>query len=114
MGGGCASMNLFDVKFSAIQGAPNILYLDDDANVITEQQFEKELKAGYRGAMLLIPIANAVQLQVAMVTPYHKDHYQLDFGFVVANYNEFQRKKGEDALLNVNENEFYMGEIEYA
>jgi len=106
-------MNLFDVKFSAIKGAPNILYLDDQANVITEQQFEEDLKAGYRAAMILIPVSNAVQIQVAMMTPYHKDHYQLDFGFVVANYNEYLRRQNAD-ILNVNEDEFYMGEIEYA
>ena len=103
-------MNPFDVKFSAIKGAPNILYLDDQGNEITEKEFEEELKTGYRAAMLLIPVSNAVQIQVAMMTPYHKDHYQLDFGFVVENYNEYLRKQNAD-ILNLDEEEFYIGEV---
>lgn len=105
--------NSFDIKYDALKGVSNIIYLNDDAKIITEAEFETELTTGYRAAILLIPVANAIQLQIAMITPYHKDHYQIDPGFVVENYNNYVRDQGgENAVLEVGEDEFYIGEIE--
>lgn len=106
--------NSFDVKFSALKGAPNIIYLNDDATNITEEEFEEDLKSGYRAALLIMPVTNAIQVQVGMMTPYHKDQYQIDPTFVVENYNSYLHNiKADDVKLG-DDDEFYIGEIENA
>lgn len=105
-------MSFLDVKFSSLKGSPNIIYIDNDGDVITEKQFEEDLQTGYRAGIILIPVSNAIQLQVAMNTPYHKDHYQIDPGFIVENYNNYlEKQNASDVKLVVGEDEFYIGEI---
>lgn len=107
-------MNPLVVKFSLIKDAPNIIFLDESSEVVDVSVFEEELKEGYRGGIILIPVSNAIQLQVAVNTPYHKDHYGLDPGFVLEKYNDFLRKKSEDLLeLDPERDEFLIGEIIY-
>lgn len=107
-------MNKLEVPFHSIKGAPNIIFIDNDGDVITQEQFEEDLKTGYRAGIILIPVANAVQLQVAMNTPYHKDHYEIDPGFIVENYNNYlDKQNASDVKLVVGEDEFYIGEVIY-
>lgn len=102
----------FDVKFSTLKGAPNIIYLDDNGNNIAEEQFEQELGTGYRAGIILIPAAS-IQLQVGMMTPYGQfTDTDIDPTFIIENYNEYlRRSNSEDVLLNPEEDEFLLGEI---
>jgi hypothetical protein len=107
-------VNKLEVPFRSIKGAPNIIFIDNDGDVITEEQFEEDLKTGYRAGIILIPVSNAVQLQVAMNTPYHKDHYEIDPGFIVENYNNYlDKQNASDVKLVSGEDEFYIGEVIY-
>lgn len=107
-------MEKLEVQFESIKGAPNIIYIDNDGDVITEQAFEEDLKTGYRAGIIMIPMTNAIQLQVAMNTPYHKDHYELDPGFIVENYHNYLEKQKKSYLeVFAGEDEFYIGEVLY-
>lgn len=104
---------MLEIKWRSIKDAFNIIFLDDNAKEISQSEFEEDLQTGYRAGMLIIPMTNAIQLQIAMMTPYHKDHYEIDPGFIVDNYNQFLINCDDaECALDTEEDEFYIGEIE--
>ncbi|MCD7911082.1 hypothetical protein KC480_06020 [Bacillus velezensis] len=103
----------YTVQFKKIMEAPNIFFLNDEAQEITYSEFEKELKTGYRAGMVIVPVANAVQVQVGIMTPYHKDHYEIDPDFLVEKFKDFCLQSDNSELIPDEDHEYYLGEILY-
>ena len=104
----------FKIKFEAIKDEKSIIFLDDEARTITAEMFEAELKTGYRAGMVIVPMANAIQVQVAMMTPYHSNLYQMDHGFLVDRFEEYCRENDAELWIPDEAHEYFLGEIEYA
>lgn len=106
--------NSFSIQFSKLPDSSNVFYLDDEGNEITRAVFSKELETGYRAGLLIIPNERAIQLQYAMMTPYHKDQFELDPGFVLANFNNYLTSNDipEHMTLEEQDDTFFIGEIE--
>lgn len=103
----------FEIKFEIIKEEKSVIFLDDNGKTLTPQEFEDELKTGYRGGMVIVPIANAVQIQMAIMTPYHKDHYQIDPGFLVENFEEYCRNNDAELWIPEESSDYFLGEIKY-
>ncbi|WAT23650.1 hypothetical protein O0R52_21885 (plasmid) [Bacillus halotolerans] len=103
----------YTVQFSKIKTAPNIFFLNDEAKEITYSEFEKELKTGYRAGMVVVPVSNAIQVQVGIMTPYHKDLYEIDPGYLVEKFKEFCTQLGNTEWIPDEDHEYFLGEILY-
>lgn len=103
----------YTVQFSKIKTAPNIFFLNDEAQEITYSEFEKELKTGYRAGMVVVPVSDAIQVQVGIMTPYHKDLYEIDPGYLVEKFKNFCTELGNTEWIPDDDHEYFLGEILY-
>lgn len=103
----------FAVEFHKIADGTGIIFIDEEANKVTTEEFESELKAGYQAGMLLLPLEGKLQLQVAILTPYHKDKFKLDPQFLIAKFIEFQKQDSNFDVESVNKDRYLIGEIIY-
>lgn len=101
------------VPFEQIKDAPNIIFLDDDANVITPAAFEEDLKTGYRAGMIAIPVISGIQIQVAIMTPYHKDKFEIDPFFLREKYKDYCVGNGKRDWIPENDHDYFLGEVTY-
>ncbi|MCY8466422.1 hypothetical protein [Bacillus atrophaeus] len=103
----------YTVNFSKIKTAPNIFFLNEEAQEIKYDEFEEELKTGYRAGMVIVPVSNAIQIQVGIMTPYHRDLYQIDPGFLVEKFKDFCIQSGNKQWIPDENHEYFLGEILY-
>jgi hypothetical protein len=103
----------YAVPFEQIKDAPNVIFMDDDAKKITPAAFEEDLKTGYRAGMIIIPVISGIQIQVAMMTPYHKDQFDIDAGFLREKYKEYCLKEGKHDWIPKENHEYFLGEVTY-
>lgn len=104
----------YTVQFEAIKDATNIIFLDDEANHIKVKDFEKDLQSGYRAGMIIIPVASAIQIQVAMMTPYHKEKYTIDENFLIEKFKEFCETTHRKDWIPQHNHDYFLGEVEYS
>lgn len=103
----------YSVEFNSLKDASNLVFLDDNRNELTVEQFEEELQTGYRAGIVIVPVSNAIQIQVLIMTPYHKDVYEIDPGFLVSNYEDFCNDTGRETWIPEDQSEYLLGEVTY-
>ncbi len=103
----------FIIDFKNIKDARNIIFLNNEGEILTADKFEEEIKTGYRAGMVIVPIENEVQVPVAIMTPYHKDQFHIDPGFLVHQFKNYCKRVGKEHWIPENEYEYFLGEIFY-
>lgn len=100
------------VPFEKLTDTSNIIFLDDQAKKMTVEEFEADLKTGYRGGIILIPVISGIQIQVCMMTPYKGD-MEIDPNFLREQYKEYCRNENKLDWIPKNNHDYFLGDISY-
>ncbi len=103
----------FVIDYKNIKDEESVIFLNDEGEKISSGQFEKELKTGYQAGMVIVPVKDQVQVQVAIMTPYHTDKFNMDPGFLIHQFKEYCNKENKNHWVPENEHEYFLGEIIY-
>jgi hypothetical protein len=101
------------IDFDTIKNEYDIIFLNDDAKEITVQEFEEDLKTGYRAGIVIVFVKGSPQVKMAMMTPYHKDQFEIDPRFLSEKYQEFYHNKGTLQMIIKDPEAFLLCEVLY-
>jgi hypothetical protein len=84
---------MINVSFDRIKDEPNIVFVNPEGDVITQQQLEDKLKQGYRTGVVMFEQSENVFVPVLMYSTYHKEHARLEISFISETFKVYCQKE---------------------